>query len=339
MEHVPGRSLRALAADRLSIDAVLRYGIQIAGALQHAHERGIVHCDLKSSNVIVTPEDSVKVLDFGLARRMAPEKLEEATSSRVLGAADATIAGTLHYLPPEVLSGQPADARGDLWALGVLLYEMAAGELPFQGRTGFEVSAAILREPPRPLPARVPEGLRDIIGRCLQKDPARRYQDAAEVLAALEAVRSSAQSVRRSGGERVRILVVEDEPGIAFGLQMDLEMQGCDVVVESDGGLALERARRESFDLVLLDVMLPHKNGFEICRELRRGGSTIPIILLTAKAQETERILGLELGADDYVTKPFSPRELRARVKAVLRRIDSPSNPDNCTDRSRTVGP
>ena len=117
-----------------------------------------------------------------------------------------------------------------------------------------------------------------------------------------------------------RILVVEDEPAIAFGLQLDLKNEGYDVEIESDGESALQRARKEAFDLILLDVMLPRKDGFEVCRELRRGGSKTPVIMLTAKAQEAEKVLGLEIGADDYVTKPFSPRELRARVKAALRR-------------------
>ena len=117
-----------------------------------------------------------------------------------------------------------------------------------------------------------------------------------------------------------RILVVEDDPGIAFGLRVDLKTEGYDVELESDGESALQRAAKETFDLILLDVMLPGKDGFEVCRELRRGGSKTPIILLTAKAQEAEKVMGLELGADDYVTKPFSPRELRARVKAALRR-------------------
>ena len=117
-----------------------------------------------------------------------------------------------------------------------------------------------------------------------------------------------------------RILVVEDEPAIAFGLQLDLKSEGYDVEIESDGESGLERARKEAFDLILLDVMLPRKDGFEVCRELRRGGSKTPVIMLTAKTQEAEKVLGLEIGADDYVTKPFSPRELRARVKAALRR-------------------
>jgi len=124
-----------------------------------------------------------------------------------------------------------------------------------------------------------------------------------------------------------RILVVEDDPGIAFGLRVDLKTEGYDVELESDGESALQRAAKETFDLILLDVMLPGKDGFEVCRELRRGGSKTPIILLTAKAQEAEKVMGLELGADDYVTKPFSPRELRARVKAALRRTGEDESP------------
>ena len=117
-----------------------------------------------------------------------------------------------------------------------------------------------------------------------------------------------------------KILIVEDEPGIAFALENDLRTEGYEVVLVGDGLEAVKRARSEPFDLILLDVMLPGKDGFEVCRELRRGGLQTAIIMLTAKAQEAEKILGLDLGADDYVTKPFSPRELRARIRAILRR-------------------
>jgi DNA-binding response OmpR family regulator len=118
----------------------------------------------------------------------------------------------------------------------------------------------------------------------------------------------------------MRILVVEDEPAIALGLEDDLKLEGYEVEVLGDGLLASRRARESAYDLILLDVMLPGKDGYEVCRELRRAGVRTPILMLTAKAQEAEKVLGLELGADDYVTKPFSTRELRARVKALLRR-------------------
>jgi two-component system alkaline phosphatase synthesis response regulator PhoP len=117
-----------------------------------------------------------------------------------------------------------------------------------------------------------------------------------------------------------RILVVEDEPGIALGLEDDLTIEGYEVEVAGDGITALRRARETAFDLIVLDVMLPGKDGFDVCRELRRGGDRTPVLMLTAKAQEAEKVLGLELGADDYMTKPFGTRELRARIKALLRR-------------------
>ena len=117
-----------------------------------------------------------------------------------------------------------------------------------------------------------------------------------------------------------RILVVEDEPAIALGLEDDLRMEGYEVEVVSDGITASQRAREGGFDLILLDLMLPGKDGFEVCRELRRHGLRTPILMLTAKTQEAEKVLGFELGADDYVTKPFGTRELRARIKALLRR-------------------
>ncbi len=126
-----------------------------------------------------------------------------------------------------------------------------------------------------------------------------------------------------------RILIVEDEPGIALGLEDDLKMEGYEVEVATDGLSAARRAKEAKFDLILLDIMLPGKDGFEVCRELRRAGLRVPVMMLTAKTQESEKVMALELGADDYVTKPFGTRELRARIKALLRRSngDAPAQP------------
>ena len=117
-----------------------------------------------------------------------------------------------------------------------------------------------------------------------------------------------------------RLLIVEDEPAIALALEDDLSLEGYEVTVVHDGVEGLKRAREDAFDAIVLDVMLPGKDGFEICRELRRNRVRTPILMLTARAQEAEKILGLESGADDYVTKPFGIRELRARIAALLRR-------------------
>lgn len=122
-----------------------------------------------------------------------------------------------------------------------------------------------------------------------------------------------------------KILIVEDDKDIALGLEEDLSRHGHEVDTVTDGQRALDRGRESRWDLIILDLMLPKKDGFEVCRELRRSGIKTPIIMLTAKTHEAEKILGLELGADDYITKPFSPRELRARIHALLRRVSGES--------------
>jgi len=120
-----------------------------------------------------------------------------------------------------------------------------------------------------------------------------------------------------------RILVIEDEPQMLLGLRDNLELEGYEVETASDGDEGLQKASSFQPDLVILDVMLPRKNGFDVCRELRARSSSTPVVMLTARNQETDKVLGLELGADDYVTKPFSITELLARVRAVLRRSGS----------------
>ena len=122
-----------------------------------------------------------------------------------------------------------------------------------------------------------------------------------------------------------KILIVEDDRDIAFGLEEDLARHGHQVETVGDGEQAVRRGKEGGWDLMILDLMLPRKDGFEVCRELRQAGFKTPIIILTAKTHEAEKILGLELGADDYITKPFSPRELRARIQAVLRRVTDES--------------
>jgi eukaryotic-like serine/threonine-protein kinase len=192
MEEVEGQPLNSLVgASGLAPDLVSRYGIQIADALAHAHKNGVIHRDLKSTNAVVTSEGRVKVLDFGLAARLRDTQLLEATSSKAPLTESRVIVGTLPYLAPELLRGRAADARTDIWALGVLLYEMASGSHPFRGQTGFELSSAILREAPAPLPASVSPRLRAVIFRCLEKSPHDRYQTAREVHLALQALQGS----------------------------------------------------------------------------------------------------------------------------------------------------
>ena len=119
------------------------------------------------------------------------------------------------------------------------------------------------------------------------------------------------------------ILIVEDEPDMASGLRDNLEFEGYDVRIARDGEEGLALAKEAVPDLILLDLMLPKKSGFDVCRELRLRGTRIPIIMLTARGQETDKVVGLEIGADDYITKPFSVRELMARIHVQLRRTAS----------------
>lgn len=123
------------------------------------------------------------------------------------------------------------------------------------------------------------------------------------------------------------VLVVEDEANIVDILTFNLEREGYRVLSAYDGQAGLETAQREKPDLILLDLMLPKINGFEVCRTLRDSGDTVPILMLTAREEESDKVKGLELGADDYITKPFSIRELMARIKSNIRRMDMPARP------------
>lgn len=137
-----------------------------------------------------------------------------------------------------------------------------------------------------------------------------------------------------NGQRRRRILVIEDDPSISLGLRMNLEAEGYEVRLADDGDGGLAQARRRDIDLIILDVMLPQLNGLEVLRTLRKEGDYVPIIVLSARGEEMDKVIGLELGAEDYITKPFGLAELLARVKAVLRR-DALARPDSAEDTIR----
>jgi DNA-binding response OmpR family regulator len=143
---------------------------------------------------------------------------------------------------------------------------------------------------------------------------------------ATESRSGTAQPTHRSAVEgsvskRTRILIVEDDPAMVAGLRDNFEYEGYEVISASDGVAGLEHALTDDPDLVVLDVMMPRMSGLDVCKQLKAKRPQVPIIMLTARGQEIDKVVGLELGADDYVTKPFSVRELMARVKAVLRRV------------------
>ena len=192
MEYIDGSTLRDLTPPGgMPVEDVLAHGRAIASALAHAHDRGVVHRDLKTANVMITREGRLKVLDFGLAAISQPQPGGDPAVDQPTLTMPGAIVGTPQYMSPEQLRGEPADPRSDIWALGVVLFEIATKQRPFPGRSTFEVTSAVLKDPPSALPSRLPPALAAVIYRCLHKDPARRYQDSREVVAALEVVGST----------------------------------------------------------------------------------------------------------------------------------------------------
>jgi len=182
MELVEGRTLQAeITQGAIASPRVCRLGRQLADALAGAHAAGVVHRDLKSANVMVTSEGQIKVLDFSIARRLTGPSEETRTET-----VTDVLAGTLPYMAPEVLRGLAPTAQSDIWALGIVLYEMIAGRRPFGGDTGAATTAAILRDPLPALPADTPNSLASVVHRCVEKDPSSRPRTAREVALALD---------------------------------------------------------------------------------------------------------------------------------------------------------
>ena len=204
MELLEGQTLQQLIGTRpLETDAAVNIGVQIADALEAAHAKGILHRDIKPGNVMIIGRGHVKVLDFGLAKT-APIGPESGALTLRTDTETGFVLGTPAYLPPEVLQGLRADARADLWALGVVLYQMLSGTLPFPGATTFEISSGILKDQPPALPHGVPPRLGAIVERCLEKQPEKRYHGASELRLALEALQASAATPPQQPAQRRR---------------------------------------------------------------------------------------------------------------------------------------
>jgi predicted Zn-dependent protease len=210
MELVEGPTLREYAGGKaLPAADAIAIGVQIADALEAAHAKGIVHRDIKPGNIMVTGRRRVKVLDFGLAKQLGADEMDQTRTIEPMTEAGTSI-GTPQYMSPEVLQGNPADPRSDLWAFGVVMYELLAGRRPFAGRTLFELSSGIVHDTAPPLPATVPAELRSIVDRCLAKRAEDRYQEAGELRAALEALQTTSIPLVSGGTpkQRPRTLVL-----------------------------------------------------------------------------------------------------------------------------------
>lgn len=182
MQYVEGETLSdKIKNGKLKVQDALDISIQVADALADAHRRGIIHRDIKPANIIVSPNNQVKVLDFGLAKRVVFDAGDAESSLKTLLSLPGMIVGTVSYMSPEQIRGQEVDARTDLWSLGVALYEMLFGKMPFSGETAVEKLAAILYQEPEKHP-KIPAELAKILDKALQKEPERRYQTAQEIM-------------------------------------------------------------------------------------------------------------------------------------------------------------
>lgn len=222
MEYVEGTSLRRrLDHGALPLADSRAFGVQVADALAYAHDHNVVHRDLKAANIMVTTTGQLKIVDFGLALR------DDLTSSGITVVPTGVVAGTPATMAPEQVRGDTADARTDVWALGVLLYEMVSGTLPFRAPTASELFDAILRDPAPALPPRVPVALRALIAQCLEKNPARRFQRAAELRDALQAMDAIGEPPARWWRTSTRasaiLAMVVAVAALAIGVNVDFD--------------------------------------------------------------------------------------------------------------------
>ncbi len=230
MELVEGPSLEErIAEGPITEDEMLRISGQVADAVAEAHEHGIVHRDLKPANLKFTAKGQVKVLDFGLAALERSDKPVTETMVTEIATDVPEVAGTLPYMAPEQLRGQPPKPSSDVWALGVILYEAVSQALPFNGGTVHEISSAILNDTPAPLPASVSPHLRGVVQRCLQKEPTQRFQSGGEVRIALRMLSDSSVPIpmaAESGPARWRLPMIGAFGVIALVLAVVLGWQG-----------------------------------------------------------------------------------------------------------------
>ncbi|HYS09258.1 MAG TPA: protein kinase [Myxococcales bacterium] len=219
-ELLEGETLRAaLSRSILPVEDVQDLCLQLVDALAAAHAKGIVHRDLKPENLFLMADGRLKVLDFGIA------KLVEAGDG-LPNTAPGTIFGTPAYMSPEQIQGRPADARSDVFSIGLVLHEMLSGSTPFGGKNSTEIAYSIVRDPPKPLPSSAPKQLAQAVARCLQKDPAARYANASQLLRAIQGDRGDARRRRPVASRRGRRMLISGAVALALVLGLPLAWYG-----------------------------------------------------------------------------------------------------------------
>lgn len=321
MEYVGGGSLAdlLLREPKLPLERVVSIGLELADALSRAHHLKILHRDIKPANILLAQDGTPRLTDFGLARMGEMPRLTETGS----------ILGTFYYLSPEVFEGREVNERSDIWSFGVVLFEMLAGRLPFEGETAFDLMWAVKTHPLpvlENLRGGLPPSLANLVRRMLRKDNPARPESARQVGAELETIQKELRSSAARGAPAVetppappviRVLIADDHAVVRQGLRMFIDLQDdMQVVGEgADGSEAVALAEKLKPDLVLLDLVMPQMDGVEATAKIKAACPETRVIILTSFGEDDKVLPAIRAGAQGYLLKDIRPEALVQAVR------------------------